>query len=345
MENNAPRKKYRRITYTDRLIIEKLYNNGSTYRAIADKLGFTPAAIHYEVKRGLYDHFSGKTWEYTRKYSATIADDSAKWRSTSKGRPIKLGSNHAYAADIATRIKRGESPDAIVGSLRRANTWTVSTPTLYRYIKANYIPTVTAKDLVQPRKSRRRPKKAAKPPRGLSIERRPQAIKHRASPGHWEMDTVIGKANSSHALLVLTERKTRFEIICKLPHKTTAAVHRALTKISKQYPPGTFQTITVDNGTEFSAYESIKQFTTEVYYCHPYSSWERGSNENANRLIRRYIKKGQSIDRTTQRDCDAIAYHINRMHRKILNYSTAAEEFEAWQQTLRSNRNPVSASQ
>lgn len=328
------KKTFRRMTYTDRLIIEKLFNSGCTYRAIADRTGFSPSSLHYEIKRGLYDHFCGKTWTTSKRYSAVIAEDNAQWASTSKGRPIKLGNNHAYAQEISSRIKRGESPDSIVGVFRRANLWTVSTPTLYRYIKSNYIPDITSKDLVQPRKSRCRPLRASRPPRGQSIERRPHSVKERSSCGHWEMDTVIGKAKSSHTLLVLTERMTRFEIICKMPNRTTAAVSSALNRISKKFPNGTFQTITVDNGTEFSNYQNLKTYADEIYYCHPYSSWERGSNENANRLIRRFFPKGKSLDRVTQRDCDAAAAYINRMHRKILGYSTAADEFEAWQRTL-----------
>ena len=151
------------------------------------------------------------------------------------------------------------------------------------------------------------------------------------------MDSVIGKAKGTgQTLLVLTERLTRFEIIIKLQNKTAQSVESALSKTISQYAPNTFQTITVDNGSEFSGYHQLKQHTQEVYYCHPYSSWERGSNENANRLIRRFFPKGQSIADRTQADCDAAAHFINHMHRKSLGYATAAELFEAWQERLRS---------
>ena len=330
--------KYRRMTYTDRLIIEKLYNSGHSYRAISARTGFSASSIFYEIKRGLYDHLDSKTWTYIRRYSATIANEDAEWQASAKGSIVKLGSNHNYAFQIAARIKSGESPDAIVGSMRTDGLWTVSTPTLYRYIDKGYIPDITNDNLlVKSRKTKRTYQKvrAARPPRGASIERRPDYINTRNSPGHWEMDTVVGKAKGKgQTLLVLTERLTRYEIIMKLHQRTMQAVESTLSKIINSYPRGTFQTITVDNGSEFSGYTGLKALVQEVYYCHPYSSCERGSNENANRIIRRFFPKHDSLADRTQRDCDAVARYMNNMHRKILNYRTAAELFAEWQATL-----------
>ena len=326
-------RKYRRMTYTDRLIIERLYNSGCSYRAIAKKTGFTPSAIHYEVKRGIYLHRNGKTWEDIPRYSATIADDDAKWQATAKGQMLKLDKRHDYAYLVSRRIKSGESPDQITGDLKRRREWTVSTPTLYRYIDQGFIPEIGNKDLWEKSKKKKRAyrkSRAAKAPIGVSIESRPQAINARNTFGHWEMDTVIGKAQGhDQALLVLTERLTRFEIICKLPTKTANAVQTILRNTIPQYPRNTFQTITVDNGPEFSGYEQLKQITNEVYYCHPFSSWERGSNENANRIIRRFFAKHTSFQNITQKDCEAVAHYMNNLHRKSLGYDTAQARFEA----------------
>ena len=332
-------KQYRRMTYTDRLIIEKLYNTGHSYRAIATKTGFAVSAIYREVKRGIYLHRDGTTWKDIPRYSATIADDDAKWKASAKGGPLKIGNNHEYAKEVASRIKSGESPDSITGSMKKSGKWTVSTPTLYRYISMGIIPGVTNKDLLQ--KSTRKPReyrrvRPARPPAGTSIESRPEVIATRTAPGHWEMDTVIGKAKGmGQSLLVLTERLTRYEIIIKLPTKTANAVENALSTAVRTFAPNTFRSITVDNGSEFSGYAQLKQHTQEVYYCHPYSSYERGSNENANRIIRRFFPKGRSIADRSQADCDAAARFINNMHRKSLGYATAAELFNAWQEELR----------
>ena len=322
---------YCHLTYTDRLVIERLYNSGCSYRAIAKRLNRSVSTIHREVKRGLYTRLNGETWEYFAAYSATIADDDAIYQASAKGTELKLGNNYAYANQVSTRIQNGESPDAIVGDLRRKGEWTVCTTTLYRYIDRGYIPGVTNKNLIVKRRKKRKYEKiqrAARVPKGVSIEHRPKHINRRKSFGHWEMDLVIGKAEGTgQALLVLTERKTRFEIIVKLPDKTASSVVSALQKTIARYPSQTFKTITVDNGSEFSDYAAMKQLVGEVYYCHPYCSSERGSNENANKLVRRFFPKGKSMKHRKQSDCDAAARFINGMHRKILGYRTAAELF------------------
>lgn len=115
---------YHRISWTERLQIEKLYNSGASERAIARKLGRAPSGIHYELQHGFYLHSDGATWQRIKKYSADIAQEKAEYECTSKGKPIKLGKHYDYAATVAQRVKNGESPDAIVGSLRRLKQWT-----------------------------------------------------------------------------------------------------------------------------------------------------------------------------------------------------------------------------
>lgn len=325
-------KKYSRMTWTDRLNIEKLCKQGASYSAIARRLGFAVSSVYYEIQRGLCEQRDGKTWKTYQAYSATVAQGDADWQASGKGGAVKLGRNHAYAKAVAKRIRQGESPDQIVGDLRSRNEWTVSTPTLYRYIDKGYIPNVTNKDLWQKSKAKKRKHKrvkASRAPKGTSIERRPLVVDSRSTFGHWEMDSVIGKAKGQkQSLLVLTERKTRFEIIFRVSAKTSAATVSALSKIVRRFPSGTFQTLTVDNGSEFQDADGIQAIVPALYYCHPYTSCERGSNENANRLIRRYLPKGQSMRKVTQRDCDSISRNLNNMHRKVLGYRTAAELFE-----------------
>ena len=152
--------------------------------------------------------------------------------------------------------------------------------------------------------------------------------------GHWEMDSVIGKAKGKRqSLLVLTERMTRFEIIVRAASKTSAATVSALGRTLSKFPQGTFKTITVDNGSEFQdcygmEHDKRGNKRLTVYYCHPFSSCERGSNERNNRIIRRYFPKDRSMSSVTQKDCDRAAAAINAMPRKILDYRTAAQLFE-----------------
>ena len=170
--------KYRRLTWIDRLRIEKLYNSGSTYRAIASALGRSVSCVHREVKRGLYDHLDGATWLTVKRYSAQIAQEDAEQNYFSHGRPLAVGHNHAYANTVSHRILDGESPDAIVGSLKAEREWTVSTSTLYRYIGLGFIPGVTLANLPYPRRKRKKRslRRAALAPAGLSIEQRPHEV-------------------------------------------------------------------------------------------------------------------------------------------------------------------------
>lgn len=338
-KNKKPPKpvKYHRTTWTDRLVIEKLFNSGSSRRSIAKTLGKSPSTISDEVKHGLYPHRDGNTWLDIQKYSAQIAQDHADWEATSKGTSIKLDKRHDYAAYVADQIEQGHSPDQITGTLRKQGKWTVSTPTLYRYIDKGYIPGVTNKDLREKPKRKRsyHHVKAKRPPKGTSIEHRPKEINDRTTFGHWELDSVIGKAKGKQeSLLVLTERLTRYELIIRVLSKTAQAAVDALRKAIMQFPQGTFKTITVDNGSEFQDCIGMehdehgnKQLT--VYYCHPFTSCERASNERNNREIRRYLPKGKSLRDVTQTQCDRIADSINDMPRKIFDYDTARERFGA----------------
>lgn len=333
---SKPEPSYHRMTWTDRLIIEKLYNSGSSYRFIAKTTGFAVSSVFCEVQHGLYEHMGAETSRRPFHYSAQIAQDYSDFQATSKGPALKLDHNHDYVKHVADQIAKGCSPDQITGTLRKNNQWTVSTPTLYRYIDKGYIPNVTNKNL--PEKPNRKRKynavKASRPPKGTSIERRPADVSTRSTFGHWELDSVIGKAEGvNESLLVLTERKTRYEHILRVPNKTCAATVQALNALFPTLPPGTFQTLTVDNGSEFQDCKGMEHDPSgnkrlTVYYCHPYCSCERGSNERNNRIIRRFLPKGRSLRHVTQADCDRIAAAMNDMPRKILGYATARELFE-----------------
>lgn len=272
-----------------------------------------------------------------------MGQDYADNQATAKGVPIKLGSRYDYAAYVAQEIRAGSSPDVIVHTLRRQGKWTVSTTTLYRYIDHGYIPGVTNDDLLE-KPTRKAAKKkvhpAARPPKGTSIERRPEEIAARSTFGHWEMDSVIGRAKGKRqSLLVLTERLTRYEIIIRVRDKTSRSTVRALDSVFSKYPPGTFKSITVDNGSEFQDCHGMEHDRrgnkrTQIYYCHPYTSCERGSNERANRIIRRYFPKGISFEKLTSKDCDRAMDAMNNMPRRVLGYATPAELFQAHLATL-----------
>ena len=174
---------------------------------------------------------------------------------------------------------------------------------------------------------------------GESIEQRPEEINSRETFGHWEMDTVKGKRGvTKSCMLVLTERKTRNEIIVKLQDQKAESVVDALDRIERKWGDmfkNIFRSITVDNGVEFSDCDGLEKSAihpgekrTFLFYCHPYSSWERGSNENTNRLIRRHIPKGEDFDEKQDRDIEYIETWINNYPRGIFEFQTAAKLFE-----------------
>lgn len=330
-------RKYRRMDWSDRLRIEALYNKGHSYAAIAHEIGFAVSSVYVEIQHGLYPHMGAECTRRPFHYSAQIAQDYADYQATAKGVEIKLGHNHAYAKEVAQQVKQGISIDTIVNAKKQNGQWTVSTTTLYRYIDRGYIPGVTNKHLPEkPRRKQRKARavKAAKAPKGLPIDRRPEFIANRNAFDHWEFDSVIGKAKGERqSILTLTERKTRFEIIFRAAAKTGVETVKALNRIIKKFPQGTFQTITVDNGSEFQGcygmeHDRLGAKRLTVYYAHPYSSWERGSNERNNRIIRRYFPKKTSFAKITQSQCDRVADAINSMPRKILNWKSAKDLFE-----------------
>lgn len=164
---------------------------------------------------------------------------------------------------------------------------------------------------------------------GESIGSRPKEIETREEFGDWEIDTVIGsKKKTDPVLLTLTERKIRYELIIKIDSKTNKAVEEGLSflKETNQLKEQVFKTITSDNGLEFSSLTKICEYV-KIYYCHPYSSYERATSENKHKLIRRFIKKGEEISNYTDRQIERIMNWMNDYPRKILGYMTAEEAF------------------
>ena len=158
------------------------------------------------------------------------------------------------------------------------------------------------------------------------------------------MDTVVGRRKSKKTLLVLTERKTRKEIIMRMPDKTAASTVKALDKlerkIGKEKFSHVFKSITVDNGCEFADSNGMERSSldgrqrTKIYFCHPYSAYERGSNENQNLLIRRFFPKGTSFDRTPLSYIQRVEDWINNYPREILGYKSANDLFDEYLLTL-----------
>ena len=338
---------FKHLNFTDRLRIEKWKKEGMRTREIAEKLRVDPSTVYRELKRGSYDRLDGKTWEMIPTYSPDIAEQRYQTNLREKGPDLKIGKDHELAAYIEqTIIEKDCSPAAVYGyAMEEGRTFKthISVPTIYSYIKKGVFLNLT--QVALPRHGvhkneykKVKKKEPARAPAGESIDKRPEEIQSREEFGHWEMDTVYsGKKKSTAALLVLTERKTRNEKIILVPNRRAETTVRALDAIERKLGAEKFGTIyksiTVDNGTEFAMADEIERSClidgqrTKVYYCHPYSSWERGSNENVNGMIRRRHPKGTNFANVTQEEIAATENWINNYPRKIHGYKSAATMF------------------
>lgn len=336
-------KKFNHLSIDARLKIEGWLRVGVKPRQIAELLHCHVSTIYREMKRGTYEHLNS---DYTTeiRYSPDIAETQYRLNLSAKGAQLKIGNDHRLADFIENKIiKEKYSPAAVLGEIRDQGLefdTTICVTTLYSYIDKGIFLRLTNKNLPVKRNKKKHPKKvrACRASRGESIEHRPAEVAERLTAGHWEMDCVEGKKGTKKTLLVLTERKTRKEIIRLMPDKTAKSVIAALDRLERRL--GTvmfrkiFQSITIDNGSEFSDCEGIERSCisgkkrTKAYYCHPYSSYERGSNENQNKLIRRFYPKGYDFSKTSAAAIAALEGWVNNYPRKIFGYSTAEKQYK-----------------
>ena len=327
----------------------RLKKAGHSVIEIAEQLGVHRSTIYNELKRGEYMHRNSDYTE-TLSYSPNKAQMKAEENLKARGTQLKIGNDIAYANYIEDKIVNEDySPAAVLGELKAQGkegdfSVTVCVTTLYSYIDKGIFLKLSNKNLPVKKNKKRNYKKVQRQQKraaaGESIDKRPKEIDTREEFGNWEMDSVLGKrGKSKNTLLVLTERKTRNEIIFKLPDHTDEAVVAALDRLERKWGADmfkrVFKTITVDNGSEFADAEGLQRSIinegekrTKVYYCHPYSSWERGTNEVTNKMIRRKIPKGTNFDDRTEEEVESIENWINGYPRKIHGYHSAGELFE-----------------
>lgn len=338
-----PRRKGCHLDWNDRLTIEKMLREGYSKPQIARYLGVHHSTIYDECRRGETEVLNSDLT--TRKvYSADVGRDYHLEKKKNMAKPLKIGKDHALADWLVKTIgKKRYSPSAACAMLGKTPETTFSVTlcrqTVYHYIEKGYLWPLTNEKLRYKgkKKQKYRRVRAAKAPRGDSIERRPESIGLRKEPGHWEMDSLKGKKGTKPTMLVLTERAARYELIIPMKDQTTASVVRALDQLEEKC--GTerfrqiFRTITVDNGSEFSdcagLERSCKDGTarTHLYYCHPRFPGERGSNEKQNQLIRWFFPKGTDFRQVPENEIRQVQDWINNYPRRILGWRTSADVF------------------
>lgn len=344
---NTNKRKFKQLTYKDRIKIEPLYNNlHLTYTEIAKIIGKDRTTISRDIKRGLVKNLTTELIEIYV-YSAEVAQRKNEENETAKGTNLKIGKNIKLANFIEKEIKEEKSsPEVIEYKIKQGKfSMTLCFKTIYSYIDKEILE-VERKDLTYGNYNKKEQIKKEesdylKPNKeGKTIHDRPEEIETRKEIGHWEMDLVEGlKGQKEPYLLVLSERKTRKEIIELIPNKSSESVAKALDRIERKIGVvkfrETFKTITTDNGSEFrnwrlieKSYTGNKKARTSQYFADAYSSWQRGTNENINKMIRRFLPKGTSFRNLTQEDVKRIEKWINNYPRKILKFKTSEEYYQ-----------------
>jgi IS30 family transposase len=335
------RKKYVHLTERERFKIEGLLEGKKKVGEIAAILRRDEATIYREIERGTVKRLQYDLREKAM-YRANVGQADYKKRGQNKERALKIGKDKKLEAYIRIKLVEEKfSPDAIIGQIKVEGLvfeGIITTKTLYNYIEAGYFSGISNKNLWQKRNKKKRGYKTVsrvniKNKDSRSIEDRPKKVDNRVEYGHWEGDTVKGPLGSRASLFALTERKTREEIIIKIADGTQEAIKAAIDELEVKYGAEfkvKFKSITFDNGVEFLSWRSLEVSLlkpadprTTIYFAHSYSSWERGTNENQNRMIRRFIPKGTNIANISDKEVQWIQDWMNNYPRKILGYKTA----------------------
>lgn len=335
LNNTKKNRKGKHLNYEERIKIEALSKAGMKSEQIATYIGCSGRTVRRELAKGKTKLLNSDL-TMREEYSADIGQQKHDYAATGKGPRLKIGNDYELVSYIEELIINEKmSPYAAAEKIKRDDSFKtkISYKTIYNYIDDGLFPNLTNKELPVKKNGRKRRyehiRTAINNTKGTSISEREESIERREEYGHWEMDTVVGKSKTKTVLLVLTERMTRQEIIRKMKSKSQNCVVKELDKLerkmgSKKFRE-TFKTITCDNGCENLDFEGMersvitKKQRTKVYYAHPYSAWERGSNENANKLIRRFIPKGVDIGEFSYERIKLIEHWINNYPRRILN--------------------------
>jgi IS30 family transposase len=321
---------YSHLAATERATIMLMLRERHSARAIARALCRVPATISREIRR--------QPQHGTLPYEATRAAAHAFSQSCrSRNRP-KLRPGSPLFESVAQHLREGWSPLHIAGRLRRMEpdnaSLRVCHETIYVALYALPRGELRRELLACLRQGRqaRRPRSRGSDRRGfvtddIKIAARPEDIAERLVPGHWEGDLIKGAFNRS-AVGTLVERTSRLVMLARVDALDAAAVQQGFERLFEQMPKGLRKTLTYDRGSEMARHQELTRSTgVKVYFADPYSPWQRGSNENANGLIRQYLPKGTDLSGLTQDDLDDIAYKLNSRPRKILDFQTPREVY------------------
>lgn len=302
---------YTHLTISERSKIETYLELGYSIRSISKKINRSPSTISRELRR----HPNCTAEEAQVRYQANKSNCGAKLKLTAELKE-------------AVQEKLGEtwSPEQIAGRIYPGE---ISFKSIYRWIY-NGLLEVPFTVLRQKGKRQKPRETRGRFNIGTPISKRPSEVRKRETFGHWELDTVVsGRGQAKGCVATFIERKTRWYFGVLIPDRSAASMETAVKLLHKQLPEGAIQTATTDRGKEFSCYNVLEQdLKIQVYFADAYSSWQRGSNENGNGLLREFFPKKTNFDQVTEQELEQALQLINNRPRKCLGWKTAYETFE-----------------
>ena len=327
----ALRRRSRRVlTLAEREEISRGLARGASLRSIAASLGRAASTLSRELRRN-----GGR-----ERYRAATSDRRA-WDRALRPKPCKLARHEPLRRIVADKLAQNWSPEQIAGWLRRTypddEDYRVSHETIYRslFVQARGVLKKELQAHLRSQRAIRRSRHATAKgdQRGriadaVSIRERPASVEDRAVPGHWEGDLLCGSSNSH--IVTLVERHSRYVMLAKVASRDSRSVVNALIEQARSLPDELWKTLTWDRGKEMAEHKRFTMTTdVAVYFCDPQSPWQRGSNENTNRLLRQYFPKGTDLSVHSQERLNEVARQMNQRPRKTLDYETPAERFNA----------------
>ncbi|MBE0339351.1 IS30 family transposase [Paenibacillus sp. 23TSA30-6] len=307
---------YTHLSIIERSKLEILHQQGMSARSIAKKLDRHPATICREIRRQASVSYQAEQAQHAYEERRKACVSKGKWKTE-------------QAVIIEAKLQASWSPEQIVERLRQEGEQVVCFKTIYRWLYTSRLMRGALKVLRHKGKRQQPAEKRGTFSVGKTISQRPKEVRSRETFGHWELDTVVsGRGISKGCVATFVERKTRLYTAIQMPNRTGLSIEIAFGVAASQYPAGVFQTATADRGEEFACYASLEAtHGVQVYFADPYSSWQRGSNENANGLLREFFPKGTDFAQVTDEVLEKALYLINHRPRKCLGWKTAHESF------------------
>lgn len=324
-------KKFKRLSLKERTIIETLLKENRKTAYIAKQLNRSRSTICRELNAWIK--------KPQDKYDAELANWCAQSQNSTKREPDKINQFPRLKIAVYSGLLLGDSPEIISGRLKlehpQDQSLQVSYETIYKHIYTHPQGKINMKLIkLLVRQKARRIRKVRREDNicikdRTSIDNRPGHINQRQEVGHWEADLIIG-AKQASCIGTIVERKTRYVILVKLANKKSETVTNAFAEKLNAFDYTIRLTMTYDNGTEMAYHKSLtKQTGMDIYFAHPYSSWERGTNENTNGLVRRYYPKKTDFSTVTKEQLEQLQNRLNNRPRKVLGYYTANEMMQA----------------